>query len=373
MGCSIDILGPVPPPFGGVSTHLVRYGELLHSLGHEARILPYTGAVGGTRTGKVLGTGQRIANVYLARIFAPRPVLHLHYGGLGQFLALAPLLRWTSSRLVATFHSVRICQDIDRADAGRRRLALDLIGRFDLFVVVRGEIGEALRGFGVPPELIITVPAFLPPAPAESGLDRLPPQVAADLLAGVEAGRRQVCCGAYYLGAGYGHEDIYGIEALVGALAALDGEPGSAADVWVFVSNRPDSEALRRLDADLRQQAAPWRRFTLRIHYGLPLVPVLSRASGFLRPSLEDGDSVAVREALSFELPVLASDVVARPAGVATYTPAGAGGLEEPLRRFLERIPPARGEAASVRGLDDFRYAAFVEAVAGPACAKRVA
>jgi glycosyltransferase involved in cell wall biosynthesis len=361
----VDVLGPVPPPFGGVSIHILRFGALLAAEGHAARVLPCTGLTRKGRAGRALQAAGQMAALYWRYRRGRGDVLHLHYGGLGYLLALGPLLAATPARRVVTFHSVRVVQDLERADAARRRRALDLLGRFDLFVAVRAEIGEALRGLGLDGPAVTVMPAFLPPAAAEADLARLPAAARATLGAALAAGRRQLCCGAYYLGEGYGHDDVYGVEALAAALEALDAQAGPPADLWVFVSNAPDTAARRRIDRDLRERAARWRRFGLHLNYGLPMIPVLARSSGLLRPSREDGDSVAVREALALGVSVLASDAVARPEGVCTYPLAAPDGLPAALGPFLAGLPASNKEAAAVRIADPDRYSRFVAEVVG--------
>ena len=365
MARRIDLLGPVPPPFGGVSIHIVRFLALLAANGHQARVLPYTGTTRNGRLGKGLQALGQLLRLYGRRLLGPGRVLHLHYGGLGYFLALAPLLRTTGSRLVVTFHSVRVVHDLEQAGAGRRARALGLLARFDLFVAVRPEIGAALRGLGLGGPAITVMPAFLPPAPSETDLTRLPAAVAKTLTEALADGRRQVCCAAYYLGAGYGHPDVYGIEELAAALDRLDPAQGPPVDLWVFISNRPDTEERRRIEQDLRERSVRWRRFGLHLCFGLPMIPVLSRASAFVRPSREDGDSVAVREALSFGLPVLASDVVVRPQEAVLVTMRDPEALAAALGPFLARLPAPSGEPAAVRVVDPERFAAFVGEVVG--------
>lgn len=361
----VDLLGPVPPPYGGVSIHILRFRALLEAEGHAVRVLPYTGLTRSGKIGKALQAGGQMARLYGSALAGRPDVVHLHYGGLGYFLALAPLLGQARGRKVVTFHSVRVVQDLKAADAAKRRRALDLLAGFDLFVAVRAEIAVALQGLGVDGPAVTVMPAFLPPAAAEAEPGRLPAPLRAALDAGAAAGRLQVGCGAYYLGAGYGHQDIYGVEELAGALDALDGRPGPAADVWVLVSNAPDTPGRRRIDDELRRRAAAWRRFTLQLHYGQPLIPVLARASGFLRPSREDGDSVAIREALAFGLPVLASDVVARPEGVTTFRLGSGDGLAGALAAFLDRLPAPQAEPRPAGVGEAARYRAFVAEVVG--------
>ena len=57
---------------------------------------------------------------------------------------------------------------------------------------------------------------------------------------------------------------------------------------------------------------------------------LMSACDVFLRPTLEDGDSISVREALSLGVPVVASRVGARPAGAILFRP---GDVEEMVAR----------------------------------------
>jgi glycosyltransferase involved in cell wall biosynthesis len=365
----IVVLGPLPPPFGGVSLHIVRFLELLKSEGIRATAQPYTGTTRTDRGGKIGQAARMLAGIYSRGWPGRGDVLHIHYGGLGYFLALAPLLALTPARKVITFHSVRVLQDLEGRPAAVRRLALSLLDRFSLFVAVRREIGDDLRTLGLQGPAITVMPAFLPPAPAEQDAARLPAEVAAELVAAQAAGHIQVCCGAYYLGKGYGHEDIYGVESLVSALGRCGETGGRGLDLWVLVSNTPQSrDQVQALEA-VQAAAARLPGCRLHLHFGLPLLPVMSRCSGFLRPSREDGDSVAIREALALGMPVLASDVVARPAGVQVYPVAG--GLSEALGAFLETLEPvAPGTVRAIQNPDAERYRSFVLEVMGQGAAR---
>lgn len=369
MRRQIVVLGPLPPPYGGVSLHIVRFLQLLESEGVNARALAYTGTTAGGRIGKARQATRMLARIYAAELLGHPAVIHVHYGGLGYFLALAPLLTASRSRKVVTFHSVRVLQDLKAQSLPVRQWALRLLADFELFVAVRAEIGDALRALGLNKPRITVMPAFLPPAAVEQGLERLPAAVARDLQQGQTAGRLLVCCAAYYLGPGYGHDDIYGVETLLHALSVLEGRGLPEMDLWVLVSNAPQTVAQREAEAVVRASASRLARVRLHLHYGLPLLPVMSRCAGFLRPSREDGDSVAIREALALGVPVLASGVVTRPAGTQTYQ--SARDLEEALSRFLSGLVPV--PPGSVRDIADGggdRYRAFVSEVLGDTTAR---
>ena len=58
---------------------------------------------------------------------------------------------------------------------------------------------------------------------------------------------------------------------------------------------------------------------------------LISACDVFLRPTLEDGDSISVREALSLGVPVVASRVGTRPAGAILFQP---GDVEEMVAKI---------------------------------------
>jgi glycosyltransferase involved in cell wall biosynthesis len=70
---------------------------------------------------------------------------------------------------------------------------------------------------------------------------------------------------------------------------------------------------------------------------------LMSRSDVFLRPTLEDGDSISVREALSMGVPVVASRVGTRPSGAILFA---AGDVEEMVAKVSEAVSAsATGQA----------------------------
>ncbi|MCB1184549.1 glycosyltransferase [bacterium] len=364
MSRHVDVLGPLPPPYGGVSIHIIRFLELLRGEGLSATGHSYTGTTRQGKAGKAWQAAGMVGGLLRGVRPGPDSVLHLHYGGLGYFLALAPLLTRPWARKVITFHSVRVIQDLDGKPDWLRRRTLGLLGGFDLFVPVRTEIGTELAALGLQGPQVTVMPAFLPPAPSERNLERLPAAVAAQLEAGLADGRRQVSCAAYYLGPGYGKDDLYGVEELLAAVASRDEAPGC--DLWVLVSNRPETAAQKAAEQAVLAHAARLEHTRLHLHYGLPLIPVLARSAAFVRPSREDGDSVAIREAMSMGVPVLASDVVQRPEGVTTFDLAGPEATAAALVPFLAGAEsPAAGAVREILPGERERFTRFVREVAG--------
>jgi glycosyltransferase involved in cell wall biosynthesis len=329
------ILGPVPPPYGGVSIHVIRFAETLRRQDWQVEIAPYTGSRNGSRLGTLVISARMVAGCWRALLSSRHHAVHIHYGGLGYFLAVAPLLRLFARKTIITFHSVRVLQDIASAPAPLRCFIRRLLNAFDVFVCVRAEIGDDLQRDGLDGPRIVVMPAFLPPAPQETDRERLGNELKQAVVSSEADGNLRLACAAYYLGSGYGHQDIYGVERLLESLQGLDAELPRRLDLFVLTSNAPADDAQKQAETRVLALAAKLVNVTLHLHYKAPLVPVLAACHGFLRPSREDGDSVAIREAQALGLPVLASDVVYRPDGVVKASMNGAVETGDALRDFM--------------------------------------
>jgi len=77
---------------------------------------------------------------------------------------------------------------------------------------------------------------------------------------------------------------------------------------------------------------------------------LMSACDVFLRPTLKDGDSISVREALSLGVPVVASRVGTRPSGALLFHP---GNVEEMVAKIELALKARRGNRAPTVGCMD--------------------
>lgn len=124
----------------------------------------------------------------------------------------------------------------------------------------------------------------------------------------------------------HGNSDLYGIRDAIEATLALRKEKPYIG-LCIIMATIGDADYMRTLYALARQ--AGDAIFFLIGNY--PLWPLLYHADVFIRPTYSDGDSVSVREALWAGIPVIASNVCARPEGVITYDPLQPGALRSAL------------------------------------------
>ncbi len=348
----ITIIGPQPPPFGGASIHVLRLADLMRRLGHRVDVLPYTGYLERSPAGKLGRALHQWLDAAEELSSGSPDLVHFHYAHLPSLVSLAPWIGTRAARWAITFHSVHIVDELRRLPAAARARIVKLLERFDLLVCVRGEIADQLAEMGLDSRPVAVMPAFLPPAPSEAAANRLPDALLESLVTCRASETVSIACSAYYLGPGYGRDDLYGVEHFADLLARLDGTLARPVRLFVMVSHRAESaEQIAALEK-LRRLGESFDRTGFSVHFNEPLIPVLARCDAFVRPSREDGDSVAVREALALGIPVFASNVVARPPGVALFDLEDTASGTHKLAAFLGDLPPAANSPAAATDSD---------------------
>ncbi len=320
------LLGPYPPPHGGVQTNLTAIRELLRRRGHGCAVINLH-RFRSARDEDVYHPANAIAALRL--LFRLRyDIVHLHLGGdvtarlLGLALVCAAMPR---ARSVLTFHSGGYAS----SPAGRRANVRTLRGfvfrRFDRVIAVNAEIAELFRRFGVEHTRIRTIAPH--PLPARTGAE-------------LPAPLRDFFCE---------HSPVF---ITVGLLEPEYDLPLQM-DVLGEVRRRFPRAGLLivgggSLEGELRARIAslPWAAHVL-LTGDVPHASALraiAEADVLLRTTHYDGDSVAVREALHLGTPVIASDNGMRPDGVrlipARDPVALASAIEEQLAS-----PPRRAES----------------------------
>jgi glycosyltransferase involved in cell wall biosynthesis len=348
----ITIIGPQPPPFGGASVHVLRLAELMRRLGHQVDVIPYTGYLERSPAGKLGRALRQWLDASEGLSTRPGDLVHFHYAHLPSLVSLAPWIGKRAARWAVTFHSVNVVDELRRLPDAARFQMIKLLARFDLIVCVRREIAEQLAELGLDSRPVVVMPAFLPPAPSEAAPERLPLELLEALDTCRKEGTISIACSAYYLGPGYGRDDLYGVEHFAGLLEQLDGNLERPVRLIVMVSHPAETAEQINVLEHLQRLADRLDQVDITFRFNDPLVPVLARCDTFVRPSREDGDSVAVREALALGVPVFASDVVARPEGVTLFDLEDSAVAAGKLADFLRRLPSVPATTAAETGAD---------------------
>jgi glycogen synthase len=286
-------VGDFPPPAGGVATHVEELFHAVRARGGDSQVLDI--GKGQLPADGVRGAGSMPAfAAQLAAKAARGYRVHLHTNGanpkswlLAQACAAAGRL---SGGAMITLHSGLSPAWLSEK-TGRRVAARTVLAQYRKIIAVSNDIRHALEQCGVREAVVL--PAFsrasVKPGAAPRGLEEL--RASTDLLFCAMVAPRPE----------------YGQEVLLQAFAKARGQLPHAR----LALYGPGSETVR---GDGVTGFGELQR-----PQGLAL---LAACEIFVRPTLADGDSVSVREAVSLGRAVVATDVGTRPPDV-RLVPAG--------------------------------------------------
>ena len=322
-------LGPYPPPWGGVQTHVVALRRFLRERGIPCDVVNLH------RHRTAIGEGIHHPRTALeaARLLArlEASIVHLHVGGIVTPRLLALALYCTllpRRRTVLTFHSGGYPTSPEGRTAGRRTLRGLVFRRLDRVIAVNPAIVSLFERFGVAPERVRLISPFAMP-------DTTPAAALPAPLGDFAAVHRPLLLTVGLL------EPEYDLPLQIEALGRVR-ERFPKAGLVILGSGS--------LHAPLRDAiaATPYAEAIL-LHGDAPH-PVTLRAIAdsdlLLRTTWYDGDALSVREALHLGTPVIATDNGMRPDGVERIPARDPDALLTAItRRLAEGVPPARRPA----------------------------
>jgi glycogen(starch) synthase len=315
MHMKILLIGPYPPPHGGVSVHVQGIQLQLIAAGVQCRVLDTS------RDRPGLGYG-----IVLLRHAWQGWTLHLHTNGhnLKSWLVAlgCGLAGQSRGGCVLTLHSGMAPGYLRAAPRWRRRLAAFACSLYTRVVCVSDGIRSALLSLGLPPDQTEIVPACLKTERPEVSLDssilawiaRHQPLLSTTLFFRPEYARLRVRYPS------------------VGCLAMGSGEQRKEAERRIYETGLEENVLLL---GDVNHDTC---------------LALMSVSDVFVRPTLEDGDSTSVREALSLGVPVVASRIGTRPAGAILFQPGNVG---EMLSKVELALAIERGAEAPAAGCMD--------------------
>ena len=299
------LLGPFPPPWGGVQTHIVSLRDYLRTRGIPCTVANITG---NRKRDEDEVYYPRSARELLALLRSlDYDIVHTHVGGTMPTRVLALLLATTlmpGKRSVLTFHS----GGFPSSEAGRTARVNSLLGfvlrRLDAVIGVNPELLSLFRRLGVSGDRahLVYPHSFGPEqrATAERGRDGL-----SGRLRSFYNRHRYVLLSVGLL------EPEYDLQSQVDALGQLRQQ---YSDIGLaMIGSGSMVESLGQL-----VEAKPYRDHLL-IAGDIPrqeTLAAIKAADVLLRTTLYDGDAISVREALYIGTPVIATDNGMRPAGV---------------------------------------------------------
>lgn len=294
------MVGPFPPPYGGVSVHIYRLTNLLKDNFffdfidesplkkkdyfnlRSFNFIKYFNKVRKTEILYIHSGSNivRIFNLLIGRIFAKKIILVLH-----GFTSKPPKFIFFSNGIIY-------------------RIA-------NIILVVNNDIKEKLF---LPESKCIIKEAFLPPN--EKQEPELPENIHKLILESKINNKVIISANAFRLEQ-YNDEDLYGLDLCIEVAKRLVNK--KIPFIFIFVVSTIDQKPeIFHKNKELINQLN-LKEFFYLISQKLSFVKLMEQSDIIVRPTNTDGDSLTIREGLFLNKKVLTSDVVKRPEGVTLF------------------------------------------------------
>ena len=311
---NLTLLGPYPPPFGGVALHLVRLHEALHTRGFT---------VVGASTSGIPQKLDGVRRIGFRDLISRQPVhLHTDEGNARLTVLLGWMWRVTRRKYALTVHSFRVRPDLQHLNNHLARVYSNAC----MIVAISNEVHQALVDqLHLDPEKIKVIPSALPISKWEKMLP--PPQGLPEQW--LDAPFRILANAGRVVR--FQNNDLYGIDTLLEAFRTYQNKDAS---LLIVLGQIVDTGLYNTLVT----MAAPDSRVHLLTQFDSPLATITHHAHVVVRPTrTEGGESLTLTEAQELGVHTIGSDAVPRPPGTMLFETGNAESLAQALNLISQR------------------------------------
>lgn len=313
----------VPPPYGGVSVYVKRLVIALCKRGLKSGAFKGEELAGlPTNLIKMMDEFPKhsrsifiLPEIFkLYKIFKPYRIIHAHTS-LTTCMSIWLIHILQKKPVVYTIHNQMIEQELSLLYPWDKAI-LKFIASSPIvqFTTVNSVAKEELESTGIKfKNGIKVITPYIPPIEYGQPND----YISKDLLNFTQKYKKFILFYAESFATCQGN-DIYGTQTIIDAFIKVSKQDKSTALVFC-IANIGNSQS--KLDAliELAKESGCDNRIYWQVGAIHEMWPLLKEATLLVRPTTTDGDSVMIREALSFGLPVITTNVTHRPEGCIVY------------------------------------------------------
>jgi len=317
----IAIIGPYPPPYGGISTHINRVIEHLDN--NDIDYVFYNESSNKFHRSDKKFNGIARYFKTLLFLFSRYSLIHHHSPDKYVRLLLCGIGRFKNN-IYLHIHGESLKDDIEQK--GILSLLIKRLLRNVHILADNDEIYNYLRRYS--PRTINIIDAFIPPS-LEIGEFK----IFKDSLSLIDADIVLTTMGWFRR---YKNEDLYGFDILLDALNTVNNSLKESIVIIARVNGIIDNDIYDCFLAK-RKALKLENNFVLLEDDYQTIWPLYLVGQVFIRATNTDGNSVSLKEALWFNSQVIASDCIVRPEGVNLFKNRDSNDLAKQITKVITK------------------------------------
>jgi len=286
---NVLIIGPYPPPLGGVSVHIYR----LHKILHNSVVLDVS--------------DKKKVNLLKKLLFENYDAVHLHSYDIRITLLLMLLKHIKGFDIIATSHNSRLFVKKNKII---KFINVRFFNYINTLIVVSKHILDDYRERKIKlPKKIIVESAFLPPPLEEE--NQILKSYPKELFDFLEKFDHTIAANAFRI-VFYKNEDLYGLDLCVELMNLLktNGHK-NIGFIFALADENVNNEYFQKIKRKIKELGIENNFYFLTGQR--ELWPLFKKVKLMIRPTNTDGYSISIMEAAYFDCPTIASDVCVRP------------------------------------------------------------
>lgn len=304
----VALVGSYPPPYGGITIHVQRLKAHLDKNGYKCIVYSSTGRdappVESVRR-------QNIKKTILDIFFSSDWIIHYHDTDwrIGVVIGILGLL---GKKVVFSIHGENLNDSLQNGGLLRRAIIKFALRHTTFVIADNADIRRLVLSLGIKPNRVDVVSAFIAPMVNEVDYHKIP-QYIWDFM---KIHEPVISANAFRISFHNGF-DLYGLDMIVDLLYNLIHKYPKIGVVFclpqigdeVYFSKIKQEVERKGLTDNILFITEPLAE----------AYPIWAESNIFVRPTVTDGDSLSIREALSLKTPVVTSDSCPRPNGVILF------------------------------------------------------
>jgi len=308
----VNIIGPYPPPMGGISVHIKRMKGFMESKGIQCDI--YNESKLEEKKRNIYAIKKY--KMFLFKIpFLKGSIVHFHTVD-KRLRMLLGIYKALGKKIILTIHGGSLVEQINGSGAIGKFILMKSLKKIDKIICVNEMNTSELIELGFEQEKVITLPAYINPIESIEDQDKIPLFVQEFL----NSNDFKICangCVRFY-----NEQDLYGIDMLIDLVQELSLNGIYVKLLFVVLDVQGQNQDEKNYYEKLKRKIYEYginHQCLLYEAYDTEFYPIIKRSNLFIRPTNTDGYGVSITEALYYGVPSIASDVCKRSNGTIIF------------------------------------------------------
>lgn len=302
----VAIIGPYPPPYGGISIHVQRMHYFLQ--GKNIKHIVYT---------KINNTTKDLINIgirkkWLLKYFftVNENIIHFHSVDWRERVLMG-LMGFFGKKVILSIHGISLNDQISQSGWLKKKILIWSLKNVNTIITINPKIKRFVISLGVKPEKVEFRHPFIPPIIKEKDVKEIPRKIW-DF---INTHKPIILANASKI-TFYKDTDLYGIDMCIDLCSNLKNIYPRIGFVFC-IPDIGDYKYFKKLNQKIKKKKLE-NNFIFQTK-PCQMYPVIMRSDLFVRPTNTDGYGISIAEAIYLGTPAIASNVCKRPEGTILF------------------------------------------------------